>query len=78
MAETSKRLKASLVALAVSVMVPGPARADAVLCDGNVICLAVAVPFLLGHLAITDLTKTVPPFQLGLDYIRDSKTSRLQ
>lgn len=76
--QTSRRLKGAVIAVAMTAMVPAPARADEVLCDGNVICLAVAVPVLLAHLAFVELTKTTPPYDLGLRYIRDGKTSRLQ
>lgn len=74
----SSRLTSLFIAFAVSITVSAPARADKVLCDGNFICLAVAVPFLLGHVAITELTKTVPPYEHGLRAIRDGKISRLK
>jgi ankyrin repeat protein len=57
-------------------MVAGPARADKVLCDGNYLCLAVAVPALLAGAAIAELKK--PPEKRAEDYIREGKISKLQ
>src|SRR5690349_1066019 len=50
--KTSKKLKTSLAVLALSLTVSAPARADKVLCDGNMLCLVVAVPVLVTGVAI--------------------------
>lgn len=53
--QANRHLTTSLVAMAASLVLAAPARADRVLCDGNIFCLAVAVPFLLGHVAVAEL-----------------------
>lgn len=74
--QARRYLKVPLAAVAVSLMAVGPARADKVLCDGNVLCLGLAVPFLLTEVAISELRK--PPEKRGEGYIRDGKNSQLQ
>ncbi|QNA87917.1 ankyrin repeat domain-containing protein [Massilia sp. Dwa41.01b] len=76
--KANKQLKASwLVALmAAALLVSAPARADKVLCDGNPLCLVVAVPYLLGRVAIDELTK--PPKDQAALYVHQGKVAELE
>lgn len=74
---TNMRITASLIAFALSWTAPAPARAGDVICE-NVLCMAVVIPLFYGYVGITELTRTVPPYELASKAIRDGKTKRLQ
>ena len=73
--QTHRSLRGPLAAMALSLLVAGPARADKVICDGNPICLVAMVPLALAGVAFSELNK--PPEKRADAYIRDGKTDRL-
>lgn len=67
----------ALALIAASLFVAGPARADKVLCDGNMFCLAVTVPLLMAGVALDEM-KAKPPEKTGADYISAGKNKQFQ
>lgn len=74
--QADRYVKKGLVTLAASLALAAPARADRVLCDGNIFCLAVAVPAFLAMVGVDELTKSSD--KRAADYVSKGHTAKLQ